>query len=57
MGVVFIKDCFILVDFDVRIVNGGGEFFKGRVEVKIGELWGIVFDIGWDIYDVNVVCK
>lgn len=57
MGVVFIKDCFILVDFDVRIVNGGGEFFKGCVEVKIGELWGIVFDIGWDIYDVNVVCK
>lgn len=57
MGVVLIKDCPILADFDVRIVNGGGEPFKGRVEVKIGELWGTVSDIGWDIYDANVVCK
>ena len=57
MGLVLIKDCSILADFDVKIVNKGGVPFKGRVEVKIGELWGTVSDIGWDIYDANVVCK
>lgn len=58
MGVVLIKDCSILADFDVRIVNDeGGVLFKGRVEVKIGGLWGTVSDLGWDIYDANVLCK
>lgn len=57
MGLVLIKDCSIFADFDVKIVNEGGVPFKGRVEVKIGELWGTVSDIGWDIYDANVVCK
>ena len=57
MGVVLIKDRPILAGFDVRIVNEEGVLFKGRVEVKIGELWGTVSDIGWDIFDANVVCK
>ena len=41
----------------MRIVNEEGASFKGRVEVKIDGLWGTVSDLGWDIYDANVVCK
>lgn len=29
----------------------------GRLEVKIGGIWGTVADAGWDVYDANVVCK
>jgi len=46
-----------LADFNVRIVNDKGVLFKGHVQVKIGGLWGIVSDVGWDIYDANVLSK
>lgn len=41
----------------MRLVNDEGVDFKGRVEVKIGGLWGTVSDLGWDMFDANVVCK
>ena len=41
----------------MKLVNEERADFKGRVEVKIGGLWGTVSDRSWDIYDANVVCK
>ena len=31
--------------------------YKGRIEIKIGGIWGSVDDLGWDIFDSTVACR
>ena len=41
---------------NVRL-RGGLSPLEGRVEVFMGEEWGVIADDSWDIQDARVVCR
>ncbi|KAJ7374478.1 Neurotrypsin [Desmophyllum pertusum] len=43
-------------DGEVRL-RGSNEIHEGRVEVKLGGIWGTVSEKDWDIRDGHVVCR
>lgn len=45
------------VNGDVRLVSRTGYTFEGRVEVCANGDWGSVCDNGWDVNDVQVLCR
>ncbi|KAL9954251.1 hypothetical protein ACROYT_G041766 [Oculina patagonica] len=44
-------------DGDVRLRGSNTNEFEGRVEIKLGGVWGTVSEIDWDIRDGHVVCR
>ena len=43
-------------DGAVRLV-GGTLPHEGDIQVCHNNLWGVICDIGWTIYDAQVICK
>ncbi|PIK48342.1 putative deleted in malignant brain tumors 1 protein-like [Apostichopus japonicus] len=44
-------------NFALRLMDGFGNRYAGRVEAFFAGQWGTICDVGWDIRDANVVCK
>ena len=47
---------YLSLDGEVRL-RGSNETSAGRVEIRVGGVWGTVSDRGWDIRDGHVVCR
>ena len=47
---------FFPLDGEVRL-HGSNKINEGRVEVKLGGIWGTVSEKDWDIRDGHVVCR
>ena len=44
------------LDGEVRL-RGSNEANEGRVEIKLGGVWGTISHRDWDIRDGHVVCR
>lgn len=38
-------------------LRGGPTPWQGRVEVRVGGVWGSICDLLWDMKDANIVCR
>lgn len=43
-------------DGEIRL-SGSSEVNEGRVEIKLGGIWGTVSDLEWDLREGHVVCR
>jgi len=41
---------------DIRLSDGGVSY-KGRIEVKLGGVWGTVCEHDFDYKDLTVICR
>ena len=50
------RNTFFSLDGEVRL-RGSNETNEGRVEIKLGGIWGTISEKDWDIRDGHVVCR